>query len=174
MEKHVFLTGEKGVGKSTLIRRILEQGKRSYGGFFTVRTDKVYGGRYSVHLIEAGRGDGPSEENLLFFCDVPDEINREEQFNTLGCKALQNAAGAGLIIMDELGTHEVNAAEFCSAVMRILDGDVPVLGVLQKADSPFLEKVANHPKVQLIEVTKENRNGLLKELIHTCGFSNLD
>ena len=164
MKSHVFLTGDKGVGKSTLIRKLLEQEKRSYGGFFTVRTDKLYGGQYSVHLIKAGGEDKPSEENLLFFCGIPDEINKEERFNTLGCKALENAAESGLIIMDELGPHEGNAVEFCSAVMRALDGDIPVLGVLQKADSDFLSTVAGHSKVQVIEVTRENREGLLKEM----------
>lgn len=166
MKKHVFLTGDKGVGKSTLIRRLLEHERRSYGGFFTVRTDKVYGGQYSVHLIEAGVEDKPSEENLLFFCGSPNEVNKEERFNILGCKALQNAAGAELIIMDEIGPNEGEAAEFCSAVMRILDGDVPVLGVLQKADSPFLKAAKNHPKVQTIEVTRENREDIFKELIN--------
>lgn len=164
MKKHVFLTGDKGVGKSTLIRRLLEQEKRSLGGFFTVRMDKVYGGQYSVHLIRAGGEDTPSEENLLFFCGIPDKINKKERFNTLGCSALKNAAVAELIIMDELGPNEGNAIEFCSAVMKVLDGDVPVLGVLQKADSPFLKAVADHPKVQVIEVTKENREELFRKL----------
>lgn len=166
MKKHIFLTGDKGVGKSTLIRKFLEQERRSYEGFFTIRTDKVYGGRYSVHLIEAGVEDKPSEENLLFFCGSPNEVNKEERFNTLGCKALENAAGAELIVMDEIGLHEGEAAGFCSAVMKILDGDIPVLGVLQKADSAFLKAVKNHPKVQVIEVTKENREDIFKELIN--------
>lgn len=166
MKKHIFLTGDKGVGKSTLIRKLLEQEKIIYGGFFTIRTDKVYDGQYSVHLIEAGVDDKPSEENLLFFCGAPDNTNNEERFNTLGCKALENAAGAGLIIMDELGPHEGKAVEFCLAVMRTLDGEVPVLGVLQKADSPFLKTAKDHPKVQVIEVTKENREDLFKELIN--------
>ena len=70
--------------------------------------------------------------------------------------------------MDELGPHEGNATQFCSAVMAVLDGEVPVLGVLQKGDSPFLKAVASHPKVQVIEVTMENREGVLEEIRDIC------
>ena len=60
--------------------------------------------------------------------------------------------------MDELGPHEARAAVFRRAVLAALDGVVPILGVLQAAPSPFLEEVALHPQVRLIQVTAENRD----------------
>jgi nucleoside-triphosphatase THEP1 len=164
MQKHIFLTGEKGVGKSTIIRKLLDGYKGTIAGFFTVRTNEVYHDRYSVHLLAAGGMDKPSEENLLFFCGVPFDEGKTNRFNNLGCKALEGCMGAELIVMDELGPNEGNATEFCQAVMNVLNGDVPVIGVLQKADSPFLKVIANHPKVQVIEVTNKNRDGVLETL----------
>ena len=68
--------------------------------------------------------------------------------------------------MDELGPAESGAKKFCEAVLAALDGDLPILGVLQKADTEFLRAVAGHPRVRLVTVTVENRD----ELRHTMTF----
>lgn len=164
MKPHVFLTGEKGVGKSTIICRLLDECKESVGGFLTVKTNEVYNGCYSVHLLSVAEEEKPSEGNLLFFCGAPADNEKDSRFNRLGCKVLAKCNKAGLIVMDELGPNEGEAVEFCQAVRNILEGDIPVIGVLQKADSEFLRLVANHPKVKVIEVTTENRDDVLLRL----------
>ena len=45
MEKHILICGERGVGKSTLIRRLLAESTLPVGGFVTRR------------LPQAGEGD---------------------------------------------------------------------------------------------------------------------
>ena len=45
-------------------------------------------------------------------------------------------------------------------VFQALDGETPILGVLQRADTPLYARIANHPQVRLVEVTRENRDGL--------------
>ena len=52
------------------------------------------------------------------------------------------------------------------AVLAALDGDKPVYGVLQQADSEFLGRVAAHPRVRVVTVTEENRDRLRQQL---CG-----
>lgn len=151
--EHLFFTGRKGVGKSTLVRAAIE-GKR-VGGFFTKRVEGLLE-RPSVHLLRAGAADVPSAENLLFCCGGADM----QQFDKLGCGALADTAGCDVLVMDELGPHEEQAAAFRQAVLRALDGDIPVIGVLQQADSAFLDRVAAHPGVRLITVTEENRDAL--------------
>ena len=37
MKRHLLICGERGVGKSTLIRRLLEKNMREVGGFVTKR-----------------------------------------------------------------------------------------------------------------------------------------
>ena len=151
--EHLFFTGRKGVGKSTLVRTAIE-GKRA-GGFFTRRVEGVLE-RPSVHLLRAGTVDVPSAENLLFCCGGADM----QQFDKLGCGALADAAGCEVLVMDELGPHEEQAAAFRQAVLRALEGDVPVVGVLQQAESAFLRQVASHPNVRVVTVTEENRDAL--------------
>ena len=67
--------------------------------------------------------------------------------------------------MDELGPAEAGAAAFYEAVFKLLDGEVPVWGVLQKGDYPLFHAVMAHPGVRVVEVTAENREGLVKELL---------
>lgn len=153
--EHLFLTGEKGVGKSTLVRRLLEG--HTPCGFRTVRVTGVME-RPSVHLLPAVGGEATAE-NLLFYCGAYDSA----RFDTLGTAALAQRWG-DVLLMDELGPAESQAAVFCGAVLAALDGDMPVLGVLQKADTAFLRAVASHPRVRVVTVTKENRDRLRREL----------
>lgn len=69
--------------------------------------------------------------------------------------------------MDELGPKEVQAEKFRTSVLQALDGDVPILGVLQKANSPFLSNVLEHPQVEVVEVTLQNREHLAPALRHS-------
>lgn len=160
MAKHLFLTGNKGVGKSTLVKQILAGAGYPVSGFFTVKSDKVFADRVSVHLLRAAAADSPSRENMLFFCGVKSD-ETAKRFHHLGCAALEVEAHIRLLVMDELGPHEEGAFDFCSAVFRALDGNIPILGVLQKAESAFLTRIAEHPDVHLVEVTMANRDSLV-------------
>jgi len=171
--KHVFLTGEKQVGKSTLVRRLTALSGGRVSGFKTVRAGGVLPGRFTVHMLRAGAEDAPSEENLLFVCRC-ESPEKDRRFDALGCALLADTAGAALIVMDELGPNERGAKAFQRAVLDTLDGSVPVLGVLQRAESAFLASVAAHPDVDVVEVTRENREELLSMLAKRRPFSSGD
>ena len=168
MAKHLFLTGEKQVGKSTLIRRLLEHETRKIGGFYTVKTDLVFPECSSVHLLRIGAGEEPSEENLLFHCSCPDYEGSAHRFNRLGCAAIEASKDAEFIVMDELGPNELQAEDFQASIRQVLNGHIPVLGVLQKAENPFLKWIGEHPQVELIEVTCENREALADAFSYWC------
>jgi nucleoside-triphosphatase len=152
---HLFLTGQKGAGKSTLIRGLLAEETGRLGGFFTVRHE---GG---VYLLPAAKERTFTPESLLFRCGHGGDPAR---FDDLGCAALADTAGCRLLVMDELGPHEEAALRFQAAVFRTLDGSTPILGVLQQAQSQFLDRIARHPRVTVLTVTEENRNTLAAEL----------
>lgn len=156
---HIFLTGKKQVGKTTFLKKVLQSWNGTLGGFFTVRTDLFLKDAYSVHLFpaEAMRtGLCPTGENLLFVCGKPGQ-DTAEKFDRLGCEALEAGKGATLYIMDELGPHEGQAQSFRRAVLQTLSGNTPVLGVLQEAESDFLDQIKEHPNVRVIRITEDNR-----------------
>lgn len=158
MTEHLFLTGKKGVGKSTLLRKLLARSGKIPGGFLTLRTENAVPGRISVHLLQLG--EVPRPENVLFFCGAPPDAGTAERFDRLGCAALAASRGAELLVMDELGPREKDARRFQASVLQALDGEIPILGVLQQAESDFLRQAASHPSVRIVEVTIANRNTL--------------
>ena len=66
MTQHIFLTGKKHIGKSTLTQKILDDYKKTADGFLTVRTKDYLKNQYSVHMYH------------LIFC-----FYAEKQMNTL-------------------------------------------------------------------------------------------
>ena len=155
MTGHLFLTGPKGVGKSTLIHGLLAEESGPLGGFFTVKHE---GG---IYLLPAAGERAFTPENFLFRCGHGGDPAR---FDDLGCAALADTAGCRLLVMDELGPHEAEAKRFQAAVFRTLDGALPILGVLQQAESEFLHRIAHHPRVTVLTVSVENRDALAAEL----------
>ena len=161
----ILICGPRGVGKSTLIRRLTALYPGPVSGFVTKRETVADGeGLFPIYIHpaacpEARRQYGP--ENLIGRCDRRRSVRCTPAFDDWGPRLLE---GPGLLLMDELGPAESGAKKFCEAVLAALDGDLPVLGVLQKADTEFLRAVAGHPRVRLVTVTVENRDELRRTM----------
>ena len=168
MAKHIFLTGGIQVGKSTLINSALSRhpGLR-LGGF---RTLSVYPQADEplrhVYMVPASRPDAPCEEgNTVGLCHPGQPLRRyPDVFDALGVQYLTQPEAPDLVLMDELGTLEGEALRFQAAVLRRLDGRVPVLGVIKPKPSPFLDAIRGRPNVHIIEVTADNRDNLPEPL----------
>lgn len=158
---HIFLTGAKGVGKSTALQQFCKGQRCPLGGFRTVRTQK--GDTVTVFMVPAGTSLLSAGNRVVLTRDSAGFHPRPEVFDTLGCDLLSQP-GAELIVMDELGPAESDAALFRRAVLRCLDGPIPIVGVIQQAQSAFLEEVRGHPHVRLLEVTEENRGIIPDEM----------
>lgn len=158
-KKHIFLTGDRKTGKSTVIDRVLESIGCRTSGFRTIKTDKVFENKSSIHLLSVRKDDVPEQDNFIAFCGKRDG-KVAERFNKLGVSTLDFDPDTDLIIMDELGPHEEEAEEFKAKIISILNGNIPVLGVLQKSDSRFLSEISNRKDVYILNVTEENRNEL--------------
>ena len=164
---HVFLTGPVQIGKSTLIAAALDQLQpERLGGFRTVSDAPAADGSRSVHLFRA------SEHPQDHICTSANRVGIRRPglgiasfpavFDDAGIGALDGAEGCDLILMDEIGRMERRADAYSARVLRLLDG-----GVQKKADTPLANAVRSHPAVRLIEVSEENRNTLLPEILHT-------
>lgn len=157
MARHIFLTGNKHIGKSTFLQKVLEPFSGSLGGFYTVRTRTFLKDAYSVHLYQASCQPVPSAENLLFSCQLPAE-DVSARFNLLGCQALRESEGCSLLLLDELGPREAEAAAFRKNILSLLDGKTPVFGVLQAPAAETWPEILAHPEVLLFHITEQNRN----------------
>ncbi len=163
MDRKIFLTGDLQVGKSTIIQKVIKELGVSTGGFRTIGGNYAPDGSSDVFLL--GMEELPSPEKIVAhrFGSVRGNTVFPEVFDTLGPKLLNSSAS--LMIMDELGFMETDAVQFQNAVFSILDGPIPVLGVVRNKQTPFLDKVRAHPNVDVIIVTKENREEIFRQVL---------
>jgi nucleoside-triphosphatase len=166
---HIFLTGDIQVGKSTVINRYIVRKKPRIGGFRTVIGKHYADGGVDYHIIRADGADTFRKDNLVFHRGVPHSESGltvyGDIFDSAGSALLSDASDYDLIIMDELGPKEEGALIFQNSVQSCLAGDIPVLGVVMKRQSVFLDKVRSSPSVTILEVTRENREDILQRLL---------
>ncbi|MCK4546860.1 MAG: DUF2478 domain-containing protein [Candidatus Eisenbacteria sp.] len=153
----IFLTGPVRIGKSTVIRRVLENLPFSVGGIRTQRVD-VDPGRRRFVLIDCITG---AEFEFARRCPEGMDVDTEV-FEKAGVEAIRRAMdGADLVLLDELGRMELGARKFQRAVFEALDSGKPVLGVIKPESNAFLDAVRSHPGVVVLQVSKENRDSLV-------------
>ncbi|MDO5326787.1 MAG: nucleoside-triphosphatase [Clostridia bacterium] len=165
---HVFLTGDRQIGKSRAVRRAADALERPCYGFRTQFLTKERG-TSSLYMVSP-QGE-PTLDEAHMVAELRDGKMRPltERFDSLGGALLREARQhpEGLILMDECGHLEKNAQEFQKEILLCLDGDTPVLGVLRK-DQPWHDFIKQHPQVRVITVTEENRSeidGVILELL---------
>lgn len=156
---HIFLTGDRRVGKSFLLQRVLSALKPQTSGFITAWGEETDGA--APLILSDSKGTRTAVAAYRYSDDRPRQVF-SEVFETFGTECLENLHG--LVLMDELGRFESSTEKFRSAVFSVLDSDLPVLGVVRDMDIPFLDAVRNHPKTEVIRVTKENREELFSIL----------
>ena len=162
---HVFLTGERGIGKSRAAAAAAALLQRPCVGFRTVFADE---NRHAsmLYLLPADE-EQPTEESHPAAVWRDGKLTAVEgAFDTWGAELLRQARHRtdALILMDECGHVEKNALVFQREILACLDGDTPVLGVLRK-DQPWHEIIKRHPKVQVLEVTAQNRDQLPRQIV---------
>lgn len=162
---HIFLTGDFQVGKSVIIDKIIQKHPCVCGYRTVTRWDGELPG--SVYIIPAADArpvfDETTRVMIRHGCEQPPEVF-PQVFDDRGCELLRNVHG--LIIMDEIGKAENNAPQFIARIKELLDGNIPVLGVLRKEGATDIQEyIRNHAKVRIIGVTEENRDMLADELL---------
>ncbi|MGI6193486.1 MAG: nucleoside-triphosphatase [Christensenellales bacterium] len=155
---HLFVTGEIGAGKSTILKKILQKDGRIPYGFLTEKGPATPSGR-EIFLRPATGGEGKVIARCVSETSFETDV---ETLETFGVALLSNVPDGALVLMDELGFLESRAPSFCEQVLRMLDRNVTVLGAIKPLALPFLNAVRNHPKVRVITVTPKNRDAALR------------
>lgn len=166
-KKHLFLTGEKRVGKSTLLQELIRMKGMDCAGFET-RHIEINGLR-RAHILH-GLIDMPPYENDCICCVRINErmsVPVLPVFEQNGTVILQKSmdSSSPYLLMDELGKLEREAEHFINQIMECLDSDKRVLGVLQMCHAPHIEAIKSRNDVTILQVTEENRDDLLDMLI---------
>lgn len=166
LRRHIFLTGARQVGKSTILRGLMKRRGLDCAGF---ETQPFYIGDERRGFTLHGRVDMPPYENDCIVCVRVGErrsVPVLPVFEENGVDILKRSldSESPWLLMDELGRLEREAARFCAQVLACLDSGKRVLGVLQACDAPLVCAVRAREDVSVIEVTPENREEVLDRL----------
>lgn len=171
MPTHIFLTGEKQVGKSTLVSSVLAATKLRYKG---LRSISVFDGNNDrcVFIIPADTGNSSTEETpaLVGICSNHHIVEKKpEVFDKTGCRLLETEKDTELIVIDEIGNMERDAKIYSEKIMSLLERtDIRILGVVQKmAHTELADAIRNHPNVRMMEVDKSNREELVQVVLRS-------
>ena len=174
MKKFVFLTGQPGIGKTTVLLRsikALEDMGHRVGGMISheVRESGVRIGFEIINLInqEKGwlahvkQGMGPRVGKYTVNLDDLAEV---------GVKAIDSALAEreiAVIVIDEVGPMELYSTQFKEAVRRTLQDRKPLLGTIHfKARDPLIDFIKSRPEVQIVKVTYENREKIHESVVN--------
>jgi nucleoside-triphosphatase len=164
---HVFLTGDKQIGKTTVITSFLEKTGLAADGFMTY-WEPTRPGERRLHLAPFAFEKFSTERRLIatdFGHGLSPVSEVIEVFDTYGKSLLDSSGSCDCIVMDELGFIEANAKHFLASVVARIDGEIPIIGVLKKCDAQFIGAICAHKNVMLKDVTAENREETLNWLL---------
>ena len=172
--EHIILQGERGAGKSSLIRKLVKEIQCPAGGYLTRAVFNKEKGYKEICMYPAAFIYDPGDQDTLArengkLCGITMNGVKEvhpEVFDTYGTQLIHAASKKELIIMDEIGFIEEKAEQFQKAVLSAFDSNIPVLAAIKAKNfsTPFLEAVRSHENVRLIELDETNRDEVYEQL----------
>lgn len=167
----LLLTGQPGIGKSTIVQAVIERLGEAAGGFY-VRAPWVDGRRERFELVTLS-----GETARLALESRAPAFPREVDFDVfkvnldavegLAIDSLKAAlASKKVVIVDELGPMQFVSDRFKYLVWTLLnDPSCLVFGTIVERPYPFADDLKKLARVQLIPVTRANRDALPGQLI---------
>jgi nucleoside-triphosphatase len=165
--KNLLLTGLPGVGKTTVVRKVLNLLPPNFkaGGFFTEEV-REGGERMGFQIVTT---DGQRAWLARKGFQSPHKVGKygvdAKAIEGVIVPALKKALReADLVVIDEIAKMELSHPAFAEVVWECLESPKPFLGVIQRSRLPFLDKVRSRGDVRLWEVTPSNRDRLPNEV----------
>lgn len=160
---NLFLTGRIGVGKSTMLKKALDELNIPAGGYVT---QKIFDSYYIKHIAKSLYDN---EEYIIVKSDTRNKtkIGFPESFENGMISILDKSLKfRDIVVLDELGCAENNIKSFTSKVFEILDSRKIAFGVLKDEECEFLNSIRNRDDVVIIRITEENRDYILGKIVY--------
>ena len=163
--QRVLLTGRPGCGKTTLIKRVLEELPQRFGGFFTEEI-RDHGSRVGFKVVALEGGDAVFAHVDFATAQRVGKYGLDlSALEAVGVNAIHEAVRSQRsIAIDEIGPMEIRSVVFREAVNDALDSELPVLATIFSRPLPFTEGIKSRPDVVLIEISLNNRDRLVSQL----------
>ncbi|WP_456320941.1 NTPase [Palaeococcus sp. (in: euryarchaeotes)] len=160
----IFISGNPGVGKTTLVLKVVEALKErgiSAGGFITQEV-RERGRRvgFKIRALDTG------EEGILAWEGAPGPkigkygVNIAD-LNEIGVRAMYRALKeADLVVIDEIGAMEFKSKAFSRALEEVLKSKKPLLAVLHRR---WVKRFEGYGELYFLSI--ENREQIGEEVM---------
>lgn len=162
---NVLLTGTPGVGKTTVVKKVVSRLSGFVGGFYSEEITEA-GKRVGFRIVTVDGRTGvlahKSAEGTFFMYDTKTKyyINLRD-LEWIGVQSILEAIkSASIIVIDEIGHMELFSDKFRDAVEQAVESDKTVFATISKYGGPFEEHLKERPDSKVVEVTLENRDKL--------------
>jgi nucleoside-triphosphatase len=162
----LFLTGNPGVAKTTLVRAIVERLEEvTCAGFYT-EEKRQRGQRIGFRVITLDGQEGSLASLGREKPTVGKYSIRVDEFEKLVLPELDTAVtAADLYVIDEIGKMELLSRHFRNRIIELLAQPTNLLATIAKRGRGFIEQIKGRTDVEIIEVTRNNRDELTNELV---------
>jgi len=170
MGRTILLAGRPGVGKTTIIKQVVDMLGGEAGGFYTEEIRR--GGRRQGFKIITLEG----EEGVLAHVDIKGGprvskygVNLKD-LEEVGVAALRRAIEERrYVVVDEIGKMELYSQEFRGAVGEALNSEKIVLGTVLAGPHPWVDTLKAKPQVTVLTVTEGNRESMAQRILDMLG-----
>ncbi|MCD6451841.1 MAG: NTPase [Acidobacteria bacterium] len=160
-KKNILITGPPRVGKTTLVKKILELIPEIRAKGFLSQETKEGGERVGFSLTTLdGREGVLAHINLKSGPRVARYRVNIKDIEEIAAPSISPEEGIELIVIDEIAKMECFSSAFRSEVIRALDSEIPVLATIQISRHPFLNWVRGRDDVVIYKVSPGNRDEL--------------
>lgn len=162
----LLITGLPGIGKTTVVKKVVQSlSDFHFGGFYTeeIKVNKVRKGFELVTL--GGKRFVMAHVDIESSCRVSRYGVNVSDIDTAAEMALSYDQDVDVYIIDEIGKMECFSSNFVQKISTLLDSPTPVVATIALKGGGLISEVKNREGIELWEVTKGNRNAMPADVI---------
>ncbi len=169
MPQNYFITGQPKAGKTTLLKELVAELKKSglsVGGFVSPE-ERHHGTRmaFQVMDVESGKkamlasvdGDGPKVSK--YHVDV-------KSFEGVAVPSMEKRESYDVFVIDEIGVMEMKSGKFAALLDKILESDTPLIATL---NDRYIDEFRESGDI--LDLDRESRGQVFQRLLRLAKAS---
>ncbi len=172
--KNILICSPPGVGKTTLVKKILKNINSRAGGFYTEEI-KENNRRVGFKIISLD-----NQEGILAHISIKGakRVGRYgvniDDLEGIGVKSLDRALrNEDLVIIDEIGKMEIFSDKFKEKVLACLNSEKFVLATIGIGGDKYISRIKERDDVTVFKMNRENRDELRDKVLSLILKENL-